>query len=249
MRLALIPPTPHIEMQADMDFILIQRTVERTYREHYQRSLNYKIMDNGVYENPQNIPENPRNIIRVAQELDVDEIILPDVIRSLRHTMIRIKEFFEQTTQGERNGFKLMAVPQGETPSEWTACYSNIIEEYPEIKVIGIPVWLEKVFRMRPIVVHYLLRKGYWSYSHEHHLLGLDYYGELWAYPPGIIRSVDTSLPFSRAIAEQNLFGNCAIAPPDDHKRITTMYTMNDRELANAQIEISILRNIARTVG
>lgn len=236
-------------MQADMDFILIQRTYEKIYREHYQRSLNYKIMDNGVYENPENKPADAHDIMQIAQELDVDEIILPDVIRDIRSTMQVLRDFFDVTSRQERNGFKLMAVPQGENPSEWCACYSNIIEEYPEVKVIGIPVWLEKAFRMRVQTVYYLLRRGNWSYNHEYHLLGLDYYGELWAYPKNLIRSVDTSLPFSRAIAGQDIFFNSAIASPDNHKRISVTYHMNDRELANTKIEVNILRKIAQAIG
>ena len=250
MKVCLIPPDNHLEMFADMDFILVQRYNNDVYRHFYEQSLRYKIMDNGAYESPDGLPADSETLIRVGEELQVNELIVPDVIRDYRRTLDVMREFFETTTKSERNGFKLMAVPQAETPMGWAACYHEILNMFPEVKVIGIPIWLEKFFRMRVQTVSYLIKRGTFSTNHEHHLLGLDYYGELWGYPRGFIRSVDTSLPFSLGIDElyedADLQGN--LKPIREHPRVPIEIVFNDRQKTRVVGEIERLRSIARSI-
>jgi len=87
------------------------------------------------------------------------------------------------------------AVPQAKDPVEFIEAYKQM--KKLNVDVIAIPIWIQKHFKSRPAVVGYLRKRKIWDETKEHHLLGLDGFGELYAYEKGILRSVDTSLPFS----------------------------------------------------
>jgi len=95
---------------------------------------------------------------------------------------------------------KYAVVPQARTPMEWIDAY-RMMSQWDEVDVICIPVWLQKKFGCRAAIVHKLVKESYWNFDKKHHLIGLDGLGELYCYQCGMIRSVDTSLPFSRAFS------------------------------------------------
>lgn len=103
------------------------------YMEQGFSENSYLIMDNGLIEgNPRPIEE----LIRKAQYLHADEFILPDVFRDKNATLNAIQNAYDHARAA---GIKMMAVPQGNTLEEWLQCACDIIGNFRDIKVIGIP--------------------------------------------------------------------------------------------------------------
>lgn len=195
MKVALIAPRKLLPLTqlGDMHFIIpANKSV------FFIPEVKYKMMDNGTYESGQPLPIE--EFLATAHQLKVDEIVLPDVIQKRLETT-QLTLIFISTVTKE---FKYAAVPQGNNPLEWIECYKEFAK-VDEIDVLCIPIWLQKKFGCRPAVVHKLLKDREWAFNKTHHLIGLDGYGELYNYPIELIRSVDTSLPLSRAVACLNL--------------------------------------------
>lgn len=190
IKVALIAPRNLLDYTrlGGMHFIVPRNADKRFFR--YESM--YKMLDNGTYELGE--PMDIEDLLALANDLQANEIVLPDVMRNRKWTS-------SLTMHAVRSikpvGMKFAAVPQGTTPADFVECYRDFAK-VPEIDVLCFPIWLEKEFSARPQVVHYLLRKGYWAEDKEHHLIGLDSLSELYLYG-GVIRSVDTSLPFSAA--------------------------------------------------
>jgi hypothetical protein len=180
----------HWSRLGDMHFIV----PENSDMDFWPQETKYKILDNGVYERGR--PMKQDDFLQLARVLKVDEIVLPDVIMNRKETVKLTKEFLTTTNKE----FQYAAVPQGKDPLEWIECYKDFAS-LPSIDVLCIPIWLQKRFGCRSAVFHKLLKDEVFSPRKEHHLIGLDGYGELLNYPYGLIRSVDTSLPFSRTAA------------------------------------------------
>lgn len=93
----------------------------------------YVIMDNGLIEgNPRPIKE----LIEKAKLIHADEFILPDVFRDSTATLNAIDAAYEEACA---SGIRMMAVPQGDTLDEWLSCACEIIGNFREIEVIGVP--------------------------------------------------------------------------------------------------------------
>jgi len=191
MNVALIAPKDMLFWTSlgDMAFI-----VPSNVRLDFDFGNMYKMLDNGTYESGK--PQNTDEFVTLANKLQVDEIVLPDFIQRKDQTLMSAEEFITTV----RKQWRYAGVPQGNDPLQWIECY-EIMAENPDIDVLCIPIWLQKKFGCRPAVVHKLLKDNKWCFSKEHHLIGLDGYGELMCFPKSLIRSVDTSLPFSRANA------------------------------------------------
>jgi len=163
------------------------------------------MLDNGCYEYGYPLPYD--DLIALAREVKADEIVAPDFFRQREATFEATKEFLE-TVDPKKLGFNVCVVPQAKSPLEWIEAYKDMVKL--EIDVVSLPIWLHKYYKARPSVFGYLLKKGLFDETKEWHLLGLDGIGELYAYPKDVIRSVDTSLPFSLANANvwETCFGN-----------------------------------------
>jgi len=196
MKVALIAPKGlhAFSSYGDMQFIVPENVVE----DYYAGSIMYKMLDNGTYE--RSLPLDAESFVALARKLQVDEIVLPDVILAAHAPVRTSREFIDGHKQGTT---KYAAVPQARSPLEWIKAY-NTMSAWDEVDVLCIPIWLQKRFGRRAAIIHKLVRDGHWSRDKQHHLIGLDGYGELMHYYPWVaIRSVDTSLPFSRALAGQ----------------------------------------------
>lgn len=192
MKVALIAPEGMLNWtkHGDMHFILTNVAKKRRLWMFFKGEKKYKMLDNGVYET--NFPLDPERLVRIAKLVRADEVVAPDYLMRKRETITATKEFVECYRQ---KGLKICAVPQGRDPVDFIDAYRKM-KRLP-VDVIAIPIWLQKLFRARPAVVGYLQKHKIWDETKEHHLLGLDEYGELYAYEKNILRSVDTSLPFS----------------------------------------------------
>lgn len=175
------------------------------YTEQGFNKNSYLIMDNGLIEgNPRPIEE----LIHKAQYLHADEFILPDVFRDSKATLEAIQAAYEL---GKNSGIKMMAVPQGNTLNEWLSCACEIIGNFREINVIGIPKVLVDIAGRdgRLIAINLLAEQSPVLRHKEIHLLGC------WQTPlellfidkaqrKGIIpkvRGVDSAIPYVYARA------------------------------------------------
>ena len=196
MQVALIAPKNLLELTrlGDMHFIVPQNADEQFFR----KETMYKMLDNGTYETGH--PIALANLLTLAGDLKVDEIVLPDVMLDKLETVSLVAH---ATTVRKPKGLKYAAVPQGKNPKEFIDCYKQFAK-FPEIDVLCFPIWLQKLYNARFKVVNYLLKRKLLAHK-KHHLIGLDSIGELYSYPKGVIRSLDTSLPFSAGMERKAL--------------------------------------------
>ena len=146
----------------------------------------YKILDNSLIENDGRALDIAK-VINVAQEINADEIILPDVFHEGPATIRAVEDALTEVGRVGYKG-KLMAVVHGKDTQEWfdTLAHLNNIEE---IDVLGIPKVTSKMHAAgRPFFVNNILTKK------EIHLLGLWYsFSEILDYDcENKIRSMDT---------------------------------------------------------
>lgn len=132
----------------------------------------YKILDNSLIELGDAV--NLDRVLNAADIIKADEIILPDVFQKGPETIEAVKQAVQDIHNKYPNNncpYKLMAVAQGRTPSEWLQCYDTLLE-FPEIDVIGIPKVLAK---MHPGGRPYMVNNFCDLDKKPHHLLGLWY--------------------------------------------------------------------------
>lgn len=155
----------------------------------------YKILDNSLIELGD--AADLSRVLKAAETIGADEIILPDVFQNGPETLCAVKNSINKLYRLYRRGahtfpFKLMAVAQGKDVKEWKECYDELLS-MPEIHVIGIPKVCTKMHPQgRPYFVNNLCNLK----AKPHHLLGLWYsFAELTEYhDKDSIRSCDTLL-------------------------------------------------------
>ena len=188
MKVALIAPRDLLEFSTRGDIHFIVPSIASI--SFFRPEEKYKMLDNGTYEAGE--PMRIENLFILARQMCADEIVLPDKLQNMKQT---IKLTIGALFHNKPKRLKYAAVPQGKDPQEFLECY-KLFAKRDEIDVLCFPVWLQKFFNVRPMVVNYLVKKKLLAQK-QHHLIGLDTIGELYCYTPGLIRSVDTSLPFS----------------------------------------------------
>ena len=168
----------------------------------------YKILDNSLIELGESV--HVGRILKAAEEIEADEIILPDVFQNSDRTIRAVEIALHEIDQVYRDKcpYKLMAVAQGYCLQDWRECYMTFLEN-PKIDVIGIPKVCAKMLPGgRPMVME---RCGCDLVRKPHHLLGLWYSAaELKQYSEAllqVIRSCDTVLASFLAKYELPLWG------------------------------------------
>jgi hypothetical protein len=243
MDLMLIAPYSMLdiaEQYGDAHFVLSGVWLDKKAREFFKQSKKWKLLDNGAYELGYPLPFD--ELLQLAEEIKADEIVCPDFFKVRDGTYEATKEFVEMFTSKQRRRFRLVAVPQATTPSEWIESYKQMA--HLNVDGIALPIWLQKHFKARPSVFGYLQKKRLLDETKYYHLLGLDDYSELYAYPKGVIRSVDTSLPFSLTAANiWTTFGDVGHTRiPLDAPRFTQM------QMRLLNIHLEAIREACRLV-
>jgi len=159
---------------------------------YYRESTKFKMVDNLAYEAGQ--PLDNETYVYLAAQMEVDEIVLPDILMDGEKSYELTKEFLESYNLKH---FRTCAVPQGKNPAEFMEYYEKVAKL--DVDTIALPIWLQKKFGARPAVYRKLRKRKILRTDVDHHLLGLDDFNELKQYPKGAIRSVDTSLPLTLA--------------------------------------------------
>lgn len=137
MRIALIPPIPHLSDVQETGFHLVLSHLLRDekyatfYRERRDRG-DYLILDNGAHE--LGASRDHVELLKNAEMLGAQEIVLPDVLFDRRGTIERTKRMFKylHTNEGwdkyeEAGRPNLMLVPQGTDRADWAVCFESLL--------------------------------------------------------------------------------------------------------------------------
>lgn len=202
MQVALIAPKSMLKWTrlGDLHFIIPQTADV----EFYAGEDKYKILDNGAYESDH--PMDFEDLVKLADELHVDEVIVPDVLFDGLTTYQNARMFFE-SFYTSKLPFKTMIVPQAQNPGGWIVAYEAFTRAFQQADVIGVPKWLDGKFHCRAAVLLHLAEREL-LVSKPHHLLGVDNLPDLRLcrlIGEGYIRSCDTSKPFTFAYADKPL--------------------------------------------
>jgi hypothetical protein len=230
MKVGLIPPRglENFALQSKFHLALaLPELVNRTtYAGMYARASalgDYVIMDNGLAEG--HIIE-PMDLRTAALKVMAKEIVAPDVMRDGAETVKAVRKYFTAISLESAIEVKYMGVAQGITVTEFQNCIEKLAGLQP-IKVIGIPRHMLETVRKKPCRIDLAnwINNTYPD-RFEVHFLGTNasvWTGEVRAaakYSP-FVRSVDTSMPFTYAIANESLATTTAnIIRPDGYFKI-----------------------------
>ena len=143
MKLALIPPISWISTTSCTDYQLLlpQLLMYPKYVEHYTRLAKsedqHLILDNGANEGAQ---VNSTSLVRMADEVGVDEVVVPDVLLDDVATLSRMATFFDRVKDKDVGNLKYMGVAQGSTEEAVHSCISTMMSEFgSKLHSIALP--------------------------------------------------------------------------------------------------------------
>jgi hypothetical protein len=132
MKTAIIPPIPDLDLARGRHYHLLLSHLCHfpEYRDFYRNVEGYRILDNGAHENQAG--EGPEHLLRLAEEIGVDEIVCPDYLfdadRTVALTGAALKVL--ACTPGKR--YRLMVVPQGSSLTAYRRCLLHLLELWEE---------------------------------------------------------------------------------------------------------------------
>lgn len=202
MKLALIPPLAHVtEFCEDRDYHLVLPHLlqNEDYAEFYSEVFGHVILDNGMAEG---VAFDWHNLMSAAEMLGADEIVIPDHLGDGEATIERTKAFHNIAKQHPE--FKYIGVVQGRDSHEIVKCLTYMaLQDW--ISVVALPRCLNVLGgKMRiTILSHFAdtITEGFEAV----HCLGMSKYMDepLDLAECDLVRGMDTSLPFTMAIAER----------------------------------------------
>lgn len=136
----------------------------------------YVLMDNGAAEGAQLQPEK---LIEMYRLINPTEIVLPDTLYEMGSTIQKSRNFLNRLEKIDMiDKHRIMAVPQGRTLEEWSAC-ARIFMKDTRINTIGVSKFLtictnDRYVRMAACNVIKELMIEYDRVDIEVHLLGCD---------------------------------------------------------------------------
>lgn len=193
------------------DFHLALAIPELLQDETYREALSFAktagdfiVLDNGAAEG---VMAQPHELDAIAEEIEADEVVLPDVMRDSLQTIKAVADFMYY--YAERPSY--MAVVQGKNFEELMHC-AETFAEHKQIKTLGIPRHLLTTMQSRTARIDTVFKLSeVYGERFEFHMLGTNpqwieetYY--IAKYHP-YVRSVDTSAPWNYAIAHRNVNG------------------------------------------
>jgi len=246
MRFAPIPPTDLLEQPGNTFHLCLAHVLDRDaeqvrfYRQRSASLDDYVILDNGAYELGASFQFE--HVLKIAEEIIPDEIVLPDVFLNKAGTIIEAVKGFEMLSkQSAFEQCNLMVAPQGRNTLEWVECFEYLVSAvHPD--VIGIPVVYESMMG-RGILIEKVARlfnnKGY---QPKIHLLGWD--GDLYklnCYARDyrcLVRGADSAKPyyFSQKSNPQVLFSGEPIKRPDNY--FTLPYRAFDEDFIHRNLNL-----------
>lgn len=155
------------------------------YRRFYRRLVrngHFVMVDNGAAE-----PESERvpfeDILQVALEIGVAEIVLPDILRDMRGTINATTNLGAPLVPPAMR----CIIPQGNSWQEWKTCFHVLNSRLDgKFRTIGIAKHLERLPEGRSVALEFLRAEGY-DQLYDIHMFGL------WRKPLEEIRNVRES--------------------------------------------------------
>jgi len=138
MKLAIISPNSLLDRYSQTDYHLILPDMLKDpeyYRFYHSVARGWKVLDNGAHEEG---TRSPNELFRIAEILQVDEIVVPDVIGD-RGTTLDMAASFEPHAYEANPRYQYMGVVQGSSAGEAWECLRELTDYFPWIKSIGIP--------------------------------------------------------------------------------------------------------------
>ena len=198
MKTIHISPYAHLGLaEQDMHLLIAPFLNDNeAYKEFYQKlpESHYTILDNGAFEKGSACPDEM--LIELAKELNVNEVVAPDIMMDGPGTTGRTQEFFDIMSSKEYRNFKWQFVLQGKNIVELTECYMDNFEMV-WTDVIAFPKWLDTKWNGIRAELTKRWIPEIWDHS-DVHLLGLTSPRTLMECDPRV-RSCDSSLAFRAA--------------------------------------------------
>lgn len=200
MQVALITPTQMLQTHGNMTlFHMILPDQLKTfsnngyYTFYRHQAIGYKILDNGAAEGDQ---VHPVQLIELAQELQVNEVVVPDEMGNTRDTIQKAMEF-DHVARRFPTRFKYMGVLQGRTLAQLEMCLEYYIRQ-PWISTIAFPRILQEYWH--PLIRLEFIRNLERIIREAHkeiHCLGSTRYPQevRQLAKLGYVRSIDTCVP------------------------------------------------------
>lgn len=197
-RVAHIVPVSHLADTVDLQYhmCLAHLVGNEEYRKHFAKMAaegRFVLMDNGAAEGSQLSPER---LIEMYKMIKPAEIVLPDTLYEPGSTIQKSRNFMAMLDAvGAGGAYRLMAVPQGKTLDEWTACARVFVKD-TRINSVGVSKFLniatkDRYVRMKACDILAGLIKEYGRYDLEVHLLGCDE-------GPLVVKAIHEAHPFVR---------------------------------------------------
>jgi hypothetical protein len=177
---------------------------EKRYRDFFRKRStdDYIILDNGAAEA---LEFGTKHLYTVADDLMVDEIVVPDTLGDMNDTIAKGLAFTRYT----KDYYRYMAVAQGTTVTQIMQCIDMYMTDvkFMYVTCIGIPRLINyENPSNRATIARLILQKGYHA-AMEFHFLGssspFDEVEDL--ANVGIGRGIDTSGPIYMAQAERTI--------------------------------------------
>jgi len=210
MKVALIPPRGLENCALRSKFHLALAIPDLMRRQMYGGMYtrmatlgDYVVLDNGLAEG---CPATPEQILQYAEQIKAKEVVLPDVMKDAHATIKAVKAFLALDIELK---YSFMAVVQGNTLPDFKFCVEAFAHQ-PFVSVIGIPRHMLETLNVKSARINLAqwITENY-PERFDIHFLGTN---PVWLpevrhavkYVP-FVRSVDTSMPFSYAIAGEHL--------------------------------------------
>jgi hypothetical protein len=229
VKLALIPPFSKLRFvgKTNYQLMLPQHVGNLTYASCYkalcQMRDQYVILDNGAAENAL-VPND--ELLRIALEWRVDEVVAPDVLGDSNGTIKVVEEFFAEYNRigldNDINDLRIGIVAAGETVSQAYATVMTLMEQFGYlIKTIHIPRSLvasrdrdhdrielaQTIYQKDPTLdIHFLGAAPVWI--REIQIVAR------WA---PFVRGMDTSAPFNYAFVGYHVDTDVEVYRPDSY--------------------------------
>jgi hypothetical protein len=197
MKAAIIPPHSMLQLAAMSDYHLIlphECNISPRYTQFYAEVEGFKILDNGAAEGHK--PPAINDYHALARDLDVNELVVPDVMGDAAATAVEVMRFGDFALPDE---FSYMAVLQGNNLEEVTRML-DFYQDMEWIDTVAIPRHLCKKLGddIRVHLGRIISTTTRFGVNNIHCLGACSWTDEPAALARmGIVRGMDTSLPIN----------------------------------------------------
>ncbi len=208
-------PIKYLELSNDFDFDFVIASTCVEYPEYfeyflYRRKSRFTILDNGAFETGEALPD--KMYIDIAEKLQPEVLIIPDVYKNMHKTMLRFNFFMKKNPLQNLPNTDLMGVLQAQGSVDNAEMLANLYNAQ-NIKWFGIP-YAAGLDRYQLIKKH-----PEWE---NIHILGLPHLSEAIALVDlSNVKSIDSSLPVKAAMENKILIENMnasVYASPNEKK-------------------------------